>query len=285
MRFYPAKLLLFGEYTVLNGSQALAVPLSCWRGAWVQQETIEPPSSLVYFDWLKKEKVVNETIVNRMIHDIKIGWHYQSNIPIGFGVGSSGALVAALFDRYVSESVDVDDAAGVMARMESFFHGTSSGMDPLVSLTQHAVIKDDRGQFRTVSDPGLPDGWSMYLLNSGVSRHTDTLVTAYKAMISDEAFRLRIERELIPMVDHAIHFYLSSTAAMLEQCISVISQFQREYFTPMIPDAVRERWDELNAQDGVYVKLCGAGGGGYFLVLCTNTPSIPGLQTGDLIAV
>jgi mevalonate kinase len=282
-RSYPAKLLLFGEYTVLNGSQALAVPLHCWKGSWAQHDIGELPSSLDYFFWLKNEHVVSDVIADAMIHDIKSGWQYISTVPIGFGVGSSGAYVAALFDRYVMEHVDVDDAARVMAKMESYFHGTSSGMDPLVSLTQHAVVKDDRGQFRTVTDPGLPDGWSMYLLNSGISRHTDSLVKTYRSMIEEPGFNLRIERELIPMVDHAIHFYLSSTSSMLQQCISLISQFQREYFQAMIPEAIRSRWDELNSLDGVYVKLCGAGGGGYFLVINTNAAETRLHDTNDLI--
>jgi mevalonate kinase len=282
---YPAKLLLFGEYTVLNGSQALAVPLHCWKGSWLQHANSELPSSVDYFLWLKNEHVVPAEIADAMIHDIKNGWQYMSTVPIGFGVGSSGAYVAALFDRYVSEHVDVDDAAGVMAKMESYFHGTSSGMDPLVSLTQHAVVKDDQGQFRTVSDPGLPEGWSMHLLNSGISRHTDSLVKTYRSMIADPGFNLRIERELIPMVDHAIHFYLSSTASMLQQCISMISQFQREHFQVMIPDSIRSRWYELSEIEGVFVKLCGAGGGGYFLVINTNAESTKLPDRADLISL
>jgi mevalonate kinase len=32
--FYPSKLLLFGEHTVLRGSQALAMPLLKYGGRW-----------------------------------------------------------------------------------------------------------------------------------------------------------------------------------------------------------------------------------------------------------
>lgn len=284
-RSFPAKLLLFGEYTVLSGSQALAVPLHCWRGSWVQYGTNDLPSSLVFFDWLKKENVISADIADRMIDDVKHGWLYQSNIPIGYGVGSSGAYVAALYDRYIREQDDQREAASIMARMESFFHGTSSGMDPLVSLTEHAVVKDDSGKFHQVKDPGLPEGWRMYLLNSGISRHTDSLVKSYKGMLHNNEYRIAIERQLIPMVDHAIHFYLSSTSAMLEQCLSVISQFQHEHFQAMIPASVRKRWDALTQQEGVYVKLCGAGGGGYFLVIHTKVSDENQIVGDDMLLV
>jgi hypothetical protein len=57
---------------------------------------------------------------------------------------------------------------------------------------------------------------------------------------------------------------------MLEDCLSIISQFQREHFSMLIPDLVKEQWDELTDMPGVYVKFCGAGGGGYFQVISTT---------------
>ena len=36
MKYYFSKLLLFGEYSVINGSRALAAPLSKFKGYWYQ---------------------------------------------------------------------------------------------------------------------------------------------------------------------------------------------------------------------------------------------------------
>ena len=71
------------------------------------------------------------------------------------------------------------------------------------------------------------------------------------------------------MVEHALHFYLEGENSMLKECISTISQFQREYFDEMIPSHIKTQWDELLSKPGVYMKLCGAGGGGYFIVIDT----------------
>jgi hypothetical protein len=38
----------------------------------------------------------------------------------------------------------------------------------------------------------------------------------------------------------------------------------------MIPDVIRDHWDALATLPGTYIKLCGAGGGGYFLVISTS---------------
>ena len=68
--------------------------------------------------------------------------YFDSNIPQGYGVGSSGALVAAFYDRYALEKTySKDDLTSqklthlknIFATMESHFHGQSSGLDPLNS--------------------------------------------------------------------------------------------------------------------------------------------------------
>jgi mevalonate kinase len=262
---YPAKLLLFGEYTVLSGSQALAVPLYHWSGRWV--ETSEKDSKLKpYFEWLADNSFIDDVTFQRMIDDIQKGIQYQSDIPIGYGVGSSGALVAAVYDRYFERQA-FSQMSSTLAGMESYFHGSSSGMDPLVSLTGKAVYRDDLDNVQLMDDPGWPEGVDVYLLDSGRSRETAPLVNKYKEYISVDHHLEKIRRELIPMVDHAIHAYMLGENKLLEDCISLIGDFQKEHFQMLIPEEVKTIWDELSAEEGIYMKLCGAGGGGYYLIL------------------
>jgi len=221
----------------------------------------------------------------KMMEDAKNGWTFSSSIPIGHGVGSSGAYVAAVFDRYLSEkNIHANqDASQIMAAMEAFFHGSSSGMDPLVSLERKAVLKDDQGAFHVIDNTGWPDGYKVYLWDSGISRTTGPLVSVYKNKTQDISFQTSIHHGLIPMVDHAIHFYIHQAAAMLEECMSVISQFQKTFFTEMIPDPVMQVWDEVMKINGVYMKLCGAGGGGFYLIISTQGEDVilPGILRID----
>jgi mevalonate kinase len=53
-------------------------------------------------------------------------------VPQGYGVGSSGALVAAIYDRYAQDKITVLEnltrekllqLKNIFSQMESFFHG------------------------------------------------------------------------------------------------------------------------------------------------------------------
>jgi len=271
--YYPAKLLLFGEYTLLNGSQALAVPLYRWKGKWIKKHLAGHISLIPeYYRWLKKVELIDDSTYEKITHDFEEGWTYDADIPIGYGVGSSGAYVAALYERYLANESEFDfkRTTDTLAQMESYFHGSSSGMDPLVSFTKKAIYKDDVGIFQPVEDPGWPEGYKVYLLDSGLARETGPLVHRYKAQLQDDVFAEKIERQFIPMVEHALHFYLAGENKLLEECTSMISHFQRKHFDDMIPEHVKKQWDELVSKPGVYVKLCGAGGGGYFLVITSG---------------
>src|SRR5687767_4516541 len=142
---YPAKLLLFGEYTVLNGSQALSVPLNKWTGKWKKQEESGQMSLIPeYYRWLSKVELIDEAKYDHIVREFEEGWTYDSDIPVGYGVGSSGAYVAAMYDRYIREGEeDFQKTTDKLAQMEAYFHGSSSGMDPLVSYSGKAVYKNE----------------------------------------------------------------------------------------------------------------------------------------------
>ncbi len=208
----------------------------------------------------------------------------MSTIPIGYGLGSSGAYVAALYDRYLSKNdLSRPDVQKKLADMESYFHGSSSGMDPMVSYTRSALYKNEKGEFRSVPDPGWPEGFHLSFLDSGLPRSTQPLVEKYRQRMQDEKFDLTIRRQLIPMVEHAIHSYLLGSTSLLEDCLAQISNFQRQYFSDFIPNSVKDQWDILRKEKGVFVKLCGAGGGGYFIVI--TTPEFSGSLPDQLVQI
>jgi mevalonate kinase len=57
--------------------------------------------------------------------------YFDSTIPQGYGVGSSGALVAAIYDKYAQDksrfsrthSRKIITVKNIFSQMESFFHG------------------------------------------------------------------------------------------------------------------------------------------------------------------
>jgi len=103
MKKYYSKLLLFGEHSIIKGSQALALPLFNFSGNWkyatenIEEKQMNLPTFATH---LEKLKNVNELLcdldVERFQGELNKGLFFQSNIPTGYGVGSSGALCAAI---------------------------------------------------------------------------------------------------------------------------------------------------------------------------------------------
>ena len=74
----------------------------------------------------------NHKLLEKEIGD---GLYFESSIPEGYGLGSSGALVAALYHRYAkngqvssrssTSKTDIPQLKSDLAILESWFHGTS----------------------------------------------------------------------------------------------------------------------------------------------------------------
>ena len=45
--------------------------------------------------------------LDQLLKDVNGGMYFDSSIPQGYGVGSSGALVAALYDKYANNKITV----------------------------------------------------------------------------------------------------------------------------------------------------------------------------------
>ncbi|WP_436570317.1 GHMP family kinase ATP-binding protein, partial [Klebsiella pneumoniae] len=78
----------------------------------------------------------------KLSRELDKGLFFRSDIPQGFGLGSSGALVAAIFLRYLDKAGDFKDELkhltmdriqnlkSYLGALEGYFHGKSSGIDP-----------------------------------------------------------------------------------------------------------------------------------------------------------
>jgi mevalonate kinase len=80
--------------------------------------------------------------------DVETGMYFDSSIPQGYGVGSSGALVAAIYDRYAQDKITVLEnltrekllqLKNIFSQMESFSR-KSSGLDPLNSYLSIPIL-------------------------------------------------------------------------------------------------------------------------------------------------
>ncbi len=265
IKSFPAKILLFGEYTVINGGVALAIPFDHYQGSW--QLTNAPK-----YDWNPLLRFLQahpelEIDAQKLERDLSGGAGYVSTIPQGKGLGSSGALVASIFDFYsVKKDLSLLEIKTKLSQMEGFYHGQSSGVDPLVSWLKKPLMLD--AQF----NPSLADvpvkTWSeldrWFLFDSEVSRHSAPLIAAFKQKMQDETFKTTMGH-LNLVVDEAIDAYQELNEAVMGQAMLDLSRLQYECMQEMIPDSIKSLWLEGISSRQFALKLCGAGGGGYFI--------------------
>jgi mevalonate kinase len=262
---FPAKILLLGEYTILNGSKALAIPYHELSGKW-SFEKLDTQSAVIshaaLVDFLNHSSE-NYLDYGRLKNDIENGLWFDSSIPHGFGLRSSGALIAALYETYGFKKKSIHEDKQALAKLEDYFHGSSSGIDPLVSLIQKPLLIHN---FDCVEIYEKSINLSnFFLLNTNKPRITGPLVNIYQEKMKDPEFKRGCAEILSREVNFAVLAILDNDRSNLFHHLWLISKFQWEYFPEMIPTQMRGLWSK-GLESGEYVlKLCGAGGGGYIL--------------------
>ena len=109
--FY-SKILLFGEYGIIEDSKGLSIPYNFFNGALkiAEKPTLESKKSnnilADFCSYLKQFDELDLDLISFEEH-IKKGLYFDSSIPKGYGVGSSGALVAAVYDKYSNNKITV----------------------------------------------------------------------------------------------------------------------------------------------------------------------------------
>lgn len=273
-RIYPSKILIAGEYTVLNGSGALVIPYKSSFIQWNKEGQQRDKHLMAFFDYLSKHGVLKDFFdLSQMRTSIEESWYLEGNIPMGYGLGSSGAMTAAVWDRFrLRETLEmsVEETLEVFKMMENFFHGKSSGLDPLVSFYQLPVYaRDEKIELLKEFDLDsmLPIG--LELLDSGWSRQTQKGVNWFQQQRQHQDFRELID-DMSKINQRIIESMIKRDTITFEECWKRISQITMQSFRPLIPDPVYNIWKEGLQSETYYVKLCGAGGGGYFLVYCND---------------
>lgn len=282
-RSFNSKVLIFGEYSVIKNSMALSCPYQLFDGHLSfrrQKEKSRDQELKALSSYLKSLEAKGELFfdfdISSFEFDVGQGLYFDSSIPQGYGVGSSGALCASLYDRYAcprdENQKDILELKKIFSLMESHFHGSSSGMDPLISYLNESVLMGPGDKIGKVSIPKFDDKGSgaIFLLNTGRSRKTEPLVNLFLEKCKTSQFNQACIERLLPITNNCINHFLEGEMKELHSSFRSLSEFQLKYFTPMIPKLFLDVWEE-GLQSGNYLlKLCGAGGGGFLLGITEN---------------
>lgn len=280
--FY-SKILLFGEYGIIKDSKGLSIPYNFYNGAL---KVLKEPTeySIKSNQNLKRFVTYLETINTELVtfdfeslkHDVEAGMYFDSSIPQGYGVGSSGALVAAIYDKYAQDKITVLEnltrdkllkLKAIFSEMESFFHGKSSGLDPLNSYLSLPILINSKDNIEATGIPSQKTNGkgAVFLLDSGIIGETAPMVSIFMENMKHEGFRNMLKDQFIKHTDACVEDFLKGDIKSLFKNTKHLSKVVLNHFKPMIPKQFHELWKKGIETNEYYLKLCGSGGGGYIL--------------------
>jgi len=280
--FY-SKILLFGEYGIIKDSKGLSIPYNFYNGALKKDENpsevaIKSNESLKRFAG-HIQRIDNDIVqfdINRLLEDVNSGMYFDSSIPQGYGVGSSGALVAAIYDKYAFDKITILEnltrekllkLKSIFSAMESFFHGSSSGLDPLNSYLSIPILINSKDNIEATGIPAQQSEGKggVFLLDSGIIGETAPMVTLFMESMKQEGFRNMLKNQFIKHTDACVDDFLKGDVKSLFRNTKQLSKIVLNHFKPMIPQQFHELWKKGIETNEYYLKLCGSGGGGYIL--------------------
>jgi mevalonate kinase len=309
---FNAKILLFGEYSIMYDSMALTVPYTHFKGElsfihedkYTDQNFAEESNQslagfLAYMKKLKEDGQLKADIdLQTLEKDIEDGLYFESSIPQGFGIGSSGAMVAAVYSKYGQgkrgeshelSKEEFNQLREMFSQIESYFHGVSSGMDPLNSYMKNPLLIKPNAQIEPVGIPrDISKDGGIFLINTGKPGKTGPLVKLFFDKCKDPDFMDLVKTQMIPFTNRSIESLIKGETEAFFKNLKSLSKFLLAHLKPMIPSAFIDLWKQGLESGSYTLKLCGSGGGGFLLGFTEdldNTCRLLGKQNIEIIPV
>lgn len=275
---YHAKLMLAGEYGVILGSEAITAPLDMFHAQLAHREAAPPGDKekitasvnsmrdlITYIQSLPRNSFYATPDTGKFEELLKNGLYIASTIPGGYGIGSSGAVSALFYDQFFrgTGGLNLKQKRKDLSTIESFFHGKSSGVDPMTCYTGTPLHFLPDGEIREVeSNPLQPgQGYRFFLLDSGVLLSTGPLVGVFMEKMRKPAFSEIIRGDYFNLISKFIGAITGRSAADPALIFRAISDLQWNHFREMIPEQMEAPWIDGQVSNTYYLKLNGSGGG------------------------
>mgnify|MGYP003324083419 CR=1 FL=1 len=270
--FFYSKILLFGEYGIMLNSDALSIPFKKFSGYLQKsnlisnEQRISNKKIIELYNYIIKTESLSKIInFQNFKNDIDSGLYFNSNIPIASGLGSSGALVSSIINKYSKidlSSIQNEELKKIMSIIESKFHGNSSGFDPLVSFFNKPIMLS-AGNIKLLNNLKFPN-FKIYLIDSEISSSTSEMIELFNQKKNQKDFLSVFNSSFIKITNECI-YNLMYSSDHFKDSIKNLSETTFENMNEMIPESINEIWQEGLQSNKYFLKLCGSGGGGFFL--------------------
>lgn len=274
------KWILAGEHAVLRGCPALVFPL---RSAQMilEYEVGDQPLHVEFAGERGDElrllvwSVLESAVVRlgRGMNGLVGTLRLHSSLPIGAGLGASGALCALVARWCVQMGWLSEDKAYDFARgLEDLFHGESSGVDVAVALSGQGMLFQRQGERRVILPKWEPQ---IYLSYSGQRGVTAECVNQVKLLIQNNPRQgLDIDDRMLESVRNAERALTAESAEMgfahLQEAIQSANSCFKDW--GLTTGALSDHLVWLESKGAQAVKPTGSGGGGYALSLWSKPP-------------
>ena len=285
-RTYHSKIILFGEYSMIFDAIALMVPLERFTAQWrnashLSEGAAASNASLQRFaDYLSTvnelKGVINLPLFN---HELQYNLFLDANVPSGYGLGSSGMLVAAVYDRFALHKIDdLLQLKSLFGKMESYFHGSSSGIDPLQCYLGQPFRINSQGVTMLPSD-FIPKDIHVFLADTGKKSNTKPLVQYFKKKREDADYLKAFQTEYVPCVGACINHLVAGEKEAFFSSLRQLTDGQLKFLRPMITDDSIDLFLE-KPDFNIGFKISGSGGGGYVLGFTDNIEQAKAFMEG-----
>lgn len=236
-----AKIILFGEHSVVYGKKALALPIKELK------IRVEKRSKKCF-----KEEDEHVEYIKKLLN-IKEFIKIKSNIPISRGLGSSAALSVALARMQGADVFEISKLAEIKA------HGNPSGIDSAVIIHEKAIIFEKNKEIQYI-DVNL--NAYIVIIDSGIKSSTKEAVEKVKKLN-----RMDLIENLGKITENAITKIYDKDIYALGKMMKYAQNNLKnlKLSTPFIDRIIRKaNYNSLGA------KITGSGLGGCVIALCKN---------------
>jgi mevalonate kinase len=285
----PAKVILFGEHFVVYGEPALVVAID--KRAYVKVENRSDKRLCLrstklnlagYFEngiftieqgdakegKLKFEPVmmVVEKVLEKYGEKVGLNVEINSTVPVGAGLGSSAAIVAAAtaaVGTLLNVKMPREDAFRIALEAEKTVHGTPSGIDPAVATFGGTLLFQIDTGFKPLD---VAIDIPLVIGDTGVERSTRSQVE--KVRETREKYPQVVE----PMMEAAREIVLRAIEALKENDLETLGGLMNMnhallYGIGVSAESLEWLIHAARKAGALGAKLTGAGGGGCMIAL------------------
>lgn len=269
--FY-SKIILFGEYSMIFDATALMIPFRKYQGEWRMDPALTSPGAAYsnksvrkFCQYLQSDAELSSFFdFNRFQADLEAGLYFDANVPTGYGLGSSGTLTAAVFSRYATVTVEEAlELKRILGRMESCFHGSSSGIDPLQCYLNQPFRITSQG-LTLLPEDFMPTDIHVFLADTGIKSNTKPLVQYFRNKREDPDYLNAFQTDYVPCVSACISQLVEGEKTAFFASLRQLTEGQLRFLRPMITDNSIDLFLE-KPDFNIGFKISGSGGGGYVL--------------------